>query len=309
MARSRKIFGPLRAQSGSDPADIWLTTSRWSPEGRLLEVTGTYNLSDTSAVEERELTVMLVVDLSGSQFFGSQAALKKDVAVELSAILAFSAMKNNDKVGLILFIIFGSFFELIFSRFNNMLFPILLILLGAVGTLQFEVVQYRLESEYGAPSRLEQTEWKILRWVDPALDLQALPRSGVPAGCALVENAERRSAILHQVELREARIGKVVIDHRHRRRITRLEPLPGPLVPRLERGKGDTAILATTKEAEAGDRDHLRRPEALREDARRPSPPPRCGTSPAPPRDCMSSRTHGCPFPARCSFSRPSIQG
>jgi uncharacterized protein (DUF58 family) len=53
--------------------------------------------------EERELTVMLLVDLSGSQFFGSQGQLKRDVAVELSAILAFSAMKNNDKVGAILF--------------------------------------------------------------------------------------------------------------------------------------------------------------------------------------------------------------
>ena len=53
--------------------------------------------------EERELTVMLVVDMSGSQFFGSQASLKRDIAVEISAILAFSAMKNNDKVGLILF--------------------------------------------------------------------------------------------------------------------------------------------------------------------------------------------------------------
>ena len=53
--------------------------------------------------EERELTVMLVVDMSGSQFFGSQSALKRDIALELSAILAFSAMKNNDKVGLILF--------------------------------------------------------------------------------------------------------------------------------------------------------------------------------------------------------------
>jgi len=53
--------------------------------------------------EERELTVLLVVDMSGSQFFGSQSALKRDIALELSAILAFSAMKNNDKVGLILF--------------------------------------------------------------------------------------------------------------------------------------------------------------------------------------------------------------
>jgi uncharacterized protein (DUF58 family) len=53
--------------------------------------------------EERELTVMLLVDMSGSQFFGSQASLKRDIAAELSAILAFSAMKNNDKVGAILF--------------------------------------------------------------------------------------------------------------------------------------------------------------------------------------------------------------
>ncbi len=53
--------------------------------------------------EERELTVMLLVDMSGSQFFGSQVSMKRDIAAELSAILAFSAMKNNDKVGAILF--------------------------------------------------------------------------------------------------------------------------------------------------------------------------------------------------------------
>jgi uncharacterized protein (DUF58 family) len=53
--------------------------------------------------EERELTVLLLVDLSGSQYFGSQSSLKRDIAVELSAILAFSAMKNSDKVGALLF--------------------------------------------------------------------------------------------------------------------------------------------------------------------------------------------------------------
>ena len=53
--------------------------------------------------EERELTVMLIVDMSGSQFFGSQGQLKRDIAVEISAILAFSAMKNGDKVGALLF--------------------------------------------------------------------------------------------------------------------------------------------------------------------------------------------------------------
>jgi len=53
--------------------------------------------------EERELTVILIVDLSGSLLFGSLEKTKQQVAAELSAILAFSAMKNNDKVGLILF--------------------------------------------------------------------------------------------------------------------------------------------------------------------------------------------------------------
>jgi len=53
--------------------------------------------------EERELTLILLVDMSGSQFFGSFRKTKKQIAAELSAILAFSAMKNNDKVGLILF--------------------------------------------------------------------------------------------------------------------------------------------------------------------------------------------------------------
>ncbi len=53
--------------------------------------------------EERELTVILMVDLSGSLMFGSVSKTKQRIAAELSAILAFSAMKNNDKVGLILF--------------------------------------------------------------------------------------------------------------------------------------------------------------------------------------------------------------
>jgi uncharacterized protein (DUF58 family) len=53
--------------------------------------------------EERELTVILMVDLSGSLIFGTIEKTKQQVAAELSSILAFSALKNNDKVGLILF--------------------------------------------------------------------------------------------------------------------------------------------------------------------------------------------------------------
>ncbi len=54
-------------------------------------------------VEERELTVLLAVDISASGLFGSVAKKKSEVAAELCALLAFSAIKNNDKVGLLLF--------------------------------------------------------------------------------------------------------------------------------------------------------------------------------------------------------------
>ena len=54
-------------------------------------------------VEERELTVMFLADLSASGNFGSTGRAKNDVAAELCALLAFSAIKNNDKVGLVAF--------------------------------------------------------------------------------------------------------------------------------------------------------------------------------------------------------------
>src|SRR5213078_1972222 len=54
-------------------------------------------------VEERELTVMLLVDLSGSGLFGSVAQSKRELAAEIASVMAFSAIRNNDKVGLILF--------------------------------------------------------------------------------------------------------------------------------------------------------------------------------------------------------------
>ncbi len=53
--------------------------------------------------EERELLVMLLCDVSSSTHFGSGRQMKVDMAIELAAVLAFSALKNNDKVGLILF--------------------------------------------------------------------------------------------------------------------------------------------------------------------------------------------------------------
>lgn len=53
--------------------------------------------------EERELTVMLVIDVSGSNEFGSRKQLKEELMMEIAAVLAFSAIQNNDKVGVVFF--------------------------------------------------------------------------------------------------------------------------------------------------------------------------------------------------------------
>ena len=53
--------------------------------------------------EERELTLMLVVDVSGSEFFGTGEQFKREILTEIAATLSFSALQNNDKVGMLLF--------------------------------------------------------------------------------------------------------------------------------------------------------------------------------------------------------------
>lgn len=67
-------------------------------------VTARYNTPYVKVFEEeRELTVMLLIDVSGSQHFGTAQQFKRHVIAELSAILAFSAIQNNDKIGVMLF--------------------------------------------------------------------------------------------------------------------------------------------------------------------------------------------------------------
>lgn len=67
-------------------------------------VTARYNEAHVKVFEEeRELTMMLMVDISGSESFGSKNQFKKEIVTEIAATMAFSATQNNDKIGLILF--------------------------------------------------------------------------------------------------------------------------------------------------------------------------------------------------------------
>jgi len=79
-------------QFGDDIRNIdWNVTARYShPFVKIYE-------------EERELTVMLLIDVSGSREFGTTDKFKKNVITEMAAVLAFSAMQNNDKIGVIFF--------------------------------------------------------------------------------------------------------------------------------------------------------------------------------------------------------------
>ena len=79
-------------QYGDDVRDIdWNVTARFNkPYVKVFE-------------EERELTVMLMIDVSGSLDFGTQKQMKRDMVTEIAATLAFSAIQNNDKIGVIFF--------------------------------------------------------------------------------------------------------------------------------------------------------------------------------------------------------------
>lgn len=86
-------FSEVRSyQVGDDVRDIdWNVTARYAaPFVKVFE-------------EERELTVMLLIDLTGSSAFGTQRETKRELMTELAATLAFSAIQNNDKVGAIFF--------------------------------------------------------------------------------------------------------------------------------------------------------------------------------------------------------------
>ncbi len=70
-------------------------------------------------------------------------------------------------------------------------------LLGAVGPLQFEVVQYRLQDEYGAESRMEVTNWKVMRWLAGDYDAAKII---LPAGAAIAEDSQERNIMLFTSE-------------------------------------------------------------------------------------------------------------
>jgi peptide chain release factor 3 len=69
-------------------------------------------------------------------------------------------------------------------------------LLAAVGPLQFEVVQYRMQTEYGADSRLETAPWQVMRWISPSVSAAQLEAAIIPTGARLAKDAAGQNVIL-----------------------------------------------------------------------------------------------------------------
>ena len=74
-------------------------------------------------------------------------------------------------------------------------------LLAAVGSLQFDVIRYRLETEYGAETRAEPAPWKILRWISPRVGEEQLHAIVLPTGCQLAMTREGQRVLLFHCRL------------------------------------------------------------------------------------------------------------
>jgi peptide chain release factor 3 len=73
-------------------------------------------------------------------------------------------------------------------------------LLAAVGPLQFDVIRYRLETEYGAETRAEPAPWKILRWVSPQAAEEQIQKIVLPTGCQLAATREGQRVLLFHAD-------------------------------------------------------------------------------------------------------------
>jgi peptide chain release factor 3 len=198
--RHRDRIAFLRICSGKFTRDMFVTHARTGKEVRLSNASKLFGQQRETIDEAFPGDI---VGFVGQSSFAIGDTLTEDPAIQYDEIPRFPpecfVMLHNPNTGL-------------YKKFRDGIDQLLqegvvqgfqmrnagqrIPILAAVGPLQFEVVQYRLESEYGAASRLEQTEWKFLRWIDPTTDAQTLSSLSLPTGCALVENGEQHPAIL-----------------------------------------------------------------------------------------------------------------
>jgi len=192
--RDRIAF--LRVCSGKFTRDMVVTHQR---TGKQVRLSSSHKLFGQERETVDEAWPGDVIGLVGHDAFGIGDTLTEDRAITYDEIPRFppevfaylsnptSSDAKKYRAGLEQLLQEG-----VVQSFNARNAPVGSTLLAAVGPLQFEVVQWRLQSEYGAESRLEQTNWTLLRWLEPhpalANPSQLVVASGVSFGTDKFDN-------------------------------------------------------------------------------------------------------------------------
>ncbi len=184
--RHRDRIGFLRICSGKFTRDMFVTHQR---TGKRVRLSSAHKVFAQERETVDEAYAGDVIGLVGHNEFGIGDTLTEDPAIRFDEIPRFPpecfAYLQNPNPGK--FKQFRQGVEQLLQEGVVQVFELRdsvqkVPLLAAVGPLQFEVVQYRLEAEYGAPSRLENASWECFRWLPPGTETTALK---IPTGCRL----------------------------------------------------------------------------------------------------------------------------
>lgn len=180
--------------------------AKHSKSGEMVRLSSSHKLfgSDRETVDEAYAGD--VIGLVGHQNFGIGDTLTEDSSIEYESIPKFApeyfsflhggstSQYKRFRSG-IDHLLREGVVQAFYTKTSTQRIP----LLGAVGPLQFEVFQYRLETEYGAESRLEPSPWKAIRWVDD-LAAKELDETELPTGCRLAFDSDEKPVILFPEE-------------------------------------------------------------------------------------------------------------
>jgi len=199
--RHRDRLAFMRVCSGKFERDMQVTHAQ---SGRKVRLAFSHQLFGQERTTVDEAWPGDVVGVTGLADFGIGDTLTQDPGVVFDAIPPFAPecfayLHNPDSSGFKRFRL--GLDQLLQEKVVQRYFPLDgstgLPLLGAVGPLQFDVVTYRLLAEYGAASRLEQTPWRVARWVHPAVTAESLA-SQFLGGATLVRDSHDRLVMLFE---------------------------------------------------------------------------------------------------------------
>jgi len=196
--RDRIAF--VRVCSGKFERDMTVTHAQ---TGKKVRLSSSHKLFGQERETVDEAYAGDIVGMVGHSEFGIGDTLTEDVGVKFNEIPRFApecfAYLQNPNPGKykqfrqgLEQLLQEGVIQVFYLRDADQKIP----LLAAVGPLQFEVVQYRLEAEYGAASRLESVPWEIVKWLPAGMEPAQLKELKLPTGCRIAFDADEQPVVL-----------------------------------------------------------------------------------------------------------------